>query len=179
MKIAIGLVVLAFLTSPALAQNQAAAARASAGCGPDKVQFEVRTDKKQHAEAQPEAGKAIVYVFEDERQDPGALPLLAATIRIGLDGHWVGANHGKSYFLFAVDPGDHNLCASWQSSIKTFSQLASAASLSAEPGKAYYFQAKVNERSHDKPAVRLEAVDPAEAKLLIASFSLSISRPKN
>jgi hypothetical protein len=35
------------------------------------------------------------------------------------------------------------------------------------------------ERSHDNPAVWMEAVDPAEAKLLIASASLSNVHPKN
>jgi hypothetical protein len=36
----------------------------------------------------------------------------------------------------------------------------------------------VDERSHDNPAVWMEAVDPAEAKLLIASASLSDFHPK-
>ncbi len=158
---------------PAFAQDQAAA-----GCGPDKVHFEVKTDKRQHSEDLPEAGKALVYVFEEEKQDPGSLPLLAATTRIGLDGQWVGANHGKSHLFFSVDPGDHNLCASWQSSLKTFSKLASAASLTAEPGKVYFFETKVDERSYDQPAMKIESIDPAEGKLLLATTSLSRSHPK-
>ena len=150
----------ALLAVPGLAQDQVAAARAAAGCGPDKVQFDVRTDKKQHPEAKAEAGMAAVYVFEDERRDPNELPFGiadTATIRVGVDGQWVGADHGKSYFFFSVDLWDHDLCANWQSSLKSFSKLASAASLTAEAGKVYYFRASVDERTQTLPAVRIEA----------------------
>jgi hypothetical protein len=167
----------AMFAVPVVAQDQAAAARAAAGCGADNVEFDVKTDKNQHPEGQPDAGKALVYVFEDEKTDPG-LVIGAVTMRIGLDGQWVGADHGKSYFFFSVDPGDHSVCASWQSSLKRLSKLAGAASLTAAPGSVYYFQAKVDARTHDRPAVWMEPVDPAEAKILIASASLSTSHPK-
>ena len=147
--------------------------------GPDKVQFDVTTDKKQHpeAKAKAEAGKAAVYVFEDERREPNELFGLVTT-RIGVDGQWVGANHGKSYFFFSVDPGSHDLCANWQSSFKMYSKLVSAASLTAEAGKVYYFRAVVEERTHTPTAVRIEAVDPAEGQLLVAGSALSSSHPK-
>jgi hypothetical protein len=176
MKSLIALPLLLLLAWPAFAQDQAA--RASAGCGPDKVEFGVKTDKRAHPEAQPESGKALVYVFENEKRDSDALPVMNVTTRIGLDGQWVGANHGVSYFSFSADPGEHNLCANWQSSISMYSRLAAAASLTAEAGKVYYFQTTVDQRSHRQPTVRIEPVDPAEAKLLIADSPLSNSRPK-
>ncbi len=142
MKNAFVLLVFGLLALPVLAQDQAAGARAAAGCGADKVQFEVAADKKLHTEGKAEAGKAVVYVFEDERRDPNQR-LGNVTIRIGLDGKWVGANHGKSYFFFSVEPGQHALCANWQSSFRMYSKLASAASLTAEAGKVYYFRASV------------------------------------
>jgi len=163
---------------PSFAQDQATAARTAAGCGADNVQFDVKTDKSQHPQGQVAAGKALVYVFEAERSDAGALKIGAVTTRIGLDGQWVGANHGNTYFYFLVDPGVHNLCANWQSTFGRFSKLASAVSLMAETGQVYYFQTKVDERTHDNPSVWMEAVDPAEAKLLIASASLSNFHPK-
>jgi hypothetical protein len=177
MRTVLAVLLFAFLTLPVFAQDQAATARAAAGCGADNVEFDVKTDRNQHPEGQAEAGKALVYVFEDEKTDPG-LVIGAVTTRIGLDGQWMGANHGKSYFFFSVDPGDHSVCASWQSSLKRLSKLAAAASLTAARGSVYYFQAKVDARSHDRPAVWMEAVDPAEAKILIASASLSTSHPK-
>jgi hypothetical protein len=66
--------------SAASAQDQAAAARTAAGCGPSQTQFDVKLDDALHVLAQPEEGKAIVYVFEDDFTGP--------TMRIGwrLDG---------------------------------------------------------------------------------------------
>src|SRR4029077_7511834 len=93
--------------SPLFAQNSPTDARIAAGCGPDNVQFDVKVDKNQHPTPQPEAGKAIVYVFEKEISDALAFKIGAVTTRVGLDGAWVGANHGESYFTFPVDPGDH------------------------------------------------------------------------
>jgi hypothetical protein len=169
------LVVSLFVLSaaPALAQDQAMAARAAAGCGSDNVQYDVKTDKSQHPLGQVPDGKALIYIFEQEKTDAEAFKIGAVTIRVGLDGQWIGANHGNTYFYFPVDPGDHSICANWQSSIGKLAKQASAASLSAEAGQSYYFQVRVDERSHDNPAIWLEPVDPAEAKLLIASASLS------
>ena len=36
---------------------------------------------------------------------------------VGVDGVWVGPTHGDSYLYFAVAPGEHHLCASWQSAV--------------------------------------------------------------
>jgi Protein of unknown function (DUF2846) len=159
--------------APVFAQEEAMTARTAAGCGADNVQYDVKTDKTQHPLGQVPDGKALVYIFEQEKTNAEAFKIGAATIRVGLDGHWIGANHGNTYFYFPVDPGDHSICANWQSSIMKLAKLASAASLTAEPGQAYYFQVRVDERSHDNPNVWVEPVDPAEAKLLIASASLS------
>lgn len=169
---------LTMLAVPVQTQDKTAAARTAAGCGADNIQFDVKTDKSQHPQGQVPAGKALVYIFEVEKTEAGAFKIGAVTIRIGLDGQWVGANHGNTYFYFPVVPGDHNICANWQSSLGRVSKLASAVSLAAEAGKVYYFLTKVDEQSHDNPAVWMEAVDPAEARLLIASASLSNSHPK-
>lgn len=95
---------LAVFASPLFAQDDAAAARAAAGCGPDSIKFEVKTDKNQHPAPQAEPTKALVYVFQDVHQDNG-LNIGTATTRLGLDGAWVGAIHGKSYFFFSAEPG--------------------------------------------------------------------------
>ena len=158
------------------AQDAATLARA-AGCGPSSVEFNVKTDKNQHPAAEPEAGKALVYVFDTVKLDPG-LVIGTVTLRVGLDGSWVGANHGDSYFYFPVDPGDHRICAQWQSTFERLSKLASAISLTAEAGQVYYFRAIADARSHDRGAVRLEALDPAEALLLTAASAYSTSHPK-
>lgn len=171
--------VLVLFTLPSLlwSQDQAATARAAAGCGPAEVQFDVKTDKKQHPMPQPESGKALVYVFEDEIQNV-SFTIGAVTTRVGVDGRWVGANHGASYFFFTVDPGEHRLCTAIQSSLKRFSKLGSALTFTAEAGKIYYFRVAVEERQYYPPAADMESIDPAQGHFLISSHALSSPRPR-
>jgi hypothetical protein len=72
--------------SPALAQDSAANPLAAAGCGPNEIQFDVKTDKKQHPTSQPEAGKALVYVIGAAWSDTVALHIGTPPTRFGIDG---------------------------------------------------------------------------------------------
>jgi len=155
-------------------QSQPADPRTSAGCGPEKTQFDVKTDKHQHQTSPLETGKALVYVIVEERRDPHAHQIGDITTRVGLDGQWVAANHGESYASFAADPGPHHLCTDWQSRLKSVQKLSSALDLTAESGKTYYIRAEVTIPWHDHDAqVRLEAVDDAEGLLLISRSARS------
>jgi len=53
-------VIALLFASPAYAQNSTLNPLAVAGCGANEIQFDVKTDKKQHPTAQPDAGKALV-----------------------------------------------------------------------------------------------------------------------
>src|SRR5262249_2204688 len=163
---------LAFLGSPVFAQDPSASASSSGGCGPNEGQYDVTTDKKNHPAAQPDSGKALVYVIEDIERGP--------TMRVGLDGTWVGANKGKSYFFFSVDPGNDQLCTKWQSGVfkKTAERIGSATIVKAEAGKVYYFRIQVYERSERDSTVKLEPVEAAEGQFLVSSSWYSISRAK-
>lgn len=176
----ITVVVMSASASPLTAQNQAQSASgiAAAGCGPASVEFSVKTDKRAHQSAQPDPGTALVYVFEQEKLDPGFKVDSDITMRIGVDGKWVGADRGDSYLFFAVEPGNHSVCANWQSSLESRAKRAAAVSLTAEAGKIYYFTVKVDARSHDEPWVSMETVDPAESNILEASSAESNSHPK-
>jgi len=166
------------VTAPAFGQNQAADLRTAAGCGPAKAQFDVKTDKKQHAVTQPESGKALVYVIEEEKSDPQYMQIGHVTTRVGLDGNWVGANHGESYMSFAVEPGDHRLCSDVQS-IFASKNLSEAADLTAEAGKTYYYRVEVWVGDHEHPPqLWVKAVDDAEGLLLISKLALSTSKVK-
>jgi hypothetical protein len=182
MKTMLAALLLLLVASPAFAQDQAAAARTASGCGPDQIDFDVKTDKKQHPAPQPESGKALIYVIEVLKTDDAGFKIGGVTTKVGLDGAWVGANHSQSYFFFSVDPGDHRLCTSWQSSLGSRSKLGSALSLHAEPGQIYYFRARVyaltENRDRNDLAVKFEPIDPAEAQFLISSSPLSTSKPK-
>jgi len=96
MKITRIVVVLGFFAIPAFAQEPSASVPSSGGCGANDAQFDVATNKKEHPVAQLQAGKATVYVIEDIFNGP--------TMRVGLDGAWVGANKGRSYFFLFRGP---------------------------------------------------------------------------
>ena len=165
---------------PAPKEEQAAAARAAAGCGASNVEFDVKTDAKQHPVSQPEPGKALVYFLHVESQDGGIINKGWVTSRVGIDGAWVGANHGKSYFFLSVDPGQHAACTDWQSSHKIYSRQSAAVSFSAEAGKVYYIRTTIMEITavQRTPGMKLELIDSAEGQLLISSSALSAAHPK-
>lgn len=163
---------------PGFAQDQAKVALVAAGCGPSEVQFHVKTDKRNHPAAQPEADKALVYVIQEERRDPENTYIGAVTTRVGLDGAWVGANHGKSYFFFTVAPGEHNVCVNGKSIFVKIDNIGAAMNLTAETGKVYFFRATVEERKEHQPAVYLEPVDSAEGQFLISAAAYSTSSAK-
>ena len=165
---------------PAATQGQASTARTAAGCGPSDDEFDVKTDNKQHLVSEPEPGKALVYFLHVESQDGGVINKGWVTSRAGMDGAWVGANHGKSYFFISVDPGEHAACTDWQSSLKTYSRQSAALNLRAEAGKIYYIRTTIIEITalQRTPAMKIELIDDAEGQLLISSSALSTAHPK-
>ncbi len=159
-----------------LAQQSSPLPQFHEACGPLKVNFETSISTSRPP-AQPEPGKALVYVAEDS-------PTIGATVgaptfKIGLDGAWIGATHGSSYLVFSVDPGEHHMCIRWQSHLDWLSRLVSFARLTAEPGKTYYFRARA--MSSSSPATMyldLDPIDPDEGRYLVASSPLSTAHAK-
>ena len=165
-------------TAPLLAQNPATDPRTAAGCGPLHSEFSVKVDKNDHNLQQPDPGKALVYVIVQERPDY-ALKIGDVTTRIGVDGNWVAANHGPSYAVFAISPGDHRICVDWQSSLEARQKLNGAVNLSAQAGKTYFYRTLVNIESPEQSAgLWFEAVDPAEGMLLVSKTGKSVWKEK-
>jgi hypothetical protein len=165
------------LASPAFAQDKPADTAVAPGCGAEDSKYDVKTDKGQHPMTQPDAGKALVVFIEDD-MDFGSHP--KPTTRAGLDGGWVGATHGNSYFSFSVDPGEHHLCASWQKAvIVRQGHKAAAAHFTAEAGKVYYFRVKNSwHRDLGTALIDFTPLDSDEGLLLASKFALSTSHPK-
>jgi hypothetical protein len=164
------------LALSAFAQETPAPTPAQPACGPIGVNFDTETSTAQPP-AQPEPGKAQVYVAEDF---PTVQPTIGSPrIKIGVDGRWMGATHGSSYLFFSIDPGEHHLCVKWQSRLERFSKLASFARLMAEPGKTYYFRARIIYSSNGTNVyLDLDHLDPDEGQYLVASSPLITSQPK-
>jgi hypothetical protein len=104
-------------------------------CGDPHVSFHVHTEEG-HAAPAPAEGKALLILAQD--QEGKYESVRSATVRYGLDGSWVGADYGNSYFALAIDPGVHHLCANWQGE-----KDAEVSSFSAEAGKIYYFDFQI------------------------------------
>jgi hypothetical protein len=172
--LAIFLLTCATLSSAQTAPVQQAAAP---GCAKDDVKFDVKTDKRQHPFAKPDPGKAIVYFLQDDTE---FLSVPRPTTRFSLDGAWIGATHTSSYFYVAVDPGQHHLCAGWQSFVGlTAGQKSAAAQFHADPGGIYFFVVRNHAMQEQvPPGMTLRTVDPDEAQLLMSKYAFSTSRAK-
>jgi hypothetical protein len=162
------------LASPALAQDRAATTAALSGCGPANIKFAVKQDQTEPP-SEPESGEALIYVIENR----GLLACLGGcqTIRIGLDGAWIGANQGNTHFSFSVLPGEHHLCSNWQSSLAVDSSFYSLANFTAEAGKVYYFRTRLwfSDRT---PCLDLDVVNSDEGAYLVAASPHVVSHPK-
>jgi hypothetical protein len=99
--------------APVYGQNATTDFRTGAGCGPQKMQYDVTLDAPDKGVIAPSPAKARVYVIEIVGTNSTGV-----TTRVGVDGKWVGANTGKGYISFEVDPGGHSICADWQSILK-------------------------------------------------------------
>lgn len=72
----------------------------------------------------PSAGKANIYVFRNESM--GA----AVTMEVMLDGKSAGKTAAKTYFLFEVAPGAHELASK--------AENTSTLTVNAQPGRNYF-----------------------------------------
>ncbi|HEV2488382.1 MAG TPA: DUF2846 domain-containing protein [Candidatus Acidoferrales bacterium] len=164
-------------------------AQSGPGCGPANLKFDVKTTNAEQPAPTPQAGKALVYFLQDDlKYDSSPRP----TTRFAIDGLWLGATHANSYFYVFVDPGEHHLCANWQSDVILMNfgvpkRSTSAASFTAESGKTYYFRAQDIAKSHSgennssyvsEAEVLLAPLDGDEAQVLMNTFSFSSSHPK-
>jgi len=148
-------------------------------CGPVTAHFDTQTAVSQ-AVAQPVEGKSQIYVIEVFDKVVGEIS--RPTLRVGVDGNWMGADKGNSYVAFSVDPGEHHLCTNWQSRLKRLSKEAAFLGFTAEAGKIYFFRARITEHGGSTGAssfsLDLDQVNDDEGKYLVASSSSSISHIK-
>lgn len=168
----------------ASAQNSGRALLPQGACGPMDVQFQTKVESGSHADPHVESGKALVYVIEDQRFK-GAKEV---TVRIGLDGAWVGATRGDSYLFFAAEPGEHHLCGNVTPGVLSSGRTTSLFGLTTEAGKTYYLRARTtggpssaleHNGLNDMLSIDLDLVNKDEGKFLVASSPVSVSHPRN
>ncbi len=166
-------IALVILGLAASAFAQVVPAPSTAACGLDSVSFKVKTDESQHLLTPAERGKARVYFIQDAGTSIG---LGYPTVKLGLDGKWVGANRLNSYFSVSVDPGEHHVCVMLQSSL--LAQRVELAHFAAEAGKTYYYRTRIV-MSREMELLELDAIDSDQGRYLVALFPRSVARPKN
>jgi len=160
----------------AVAQNAPTVKQAESACGLFDVKFDVKTAAHQHPVPPAEAGKAQIYVIEDwSPLDTGRIG--RPTIRVGVDGTWMGADQGNSYIFFSADPGEHHLCVSWQPGIGNSRDLIAVYGFEAKPAQTYYFRARMANLPNGL-GILLAPLNIDEAQLLLAQYPHATSTPK-
>jgi hypothetical protein len=158
-----------------------AIAQTDPGCGAANVKFDISTTKQRPAAPAAQPGKALVYFLQDDLKY-NAIP--RPTTRFGIDGAWVGATHANSYFYVFVDPGQHHLCANWQSDVTPFQfgvqkRSTAVTHFTAEADKTYYFRARdtvyTDHSGHiiSNPEVQLRPMDSDAAQVVMNDFAFS------
>jgi hypothetical protein len=173
------LIVLFLMTSSALVQAQTPEMRVAPSCGLNEIKFEVKTAKNPRPAGQPEAGKALVYFFDDS-PSTGWFPNPKLTTRAGVDGAWVGATQRNAYFYFSVDPGEHHLCASWQTWLGpgvNATHKTVVTHFTAEAGTTYYFKVG-GQLTQSAVGINLDPLDSDEGQFLVSKFSISTFQQK-
>ncbi len=132
-------------------------------CGLKKINYSVRTDKRQHLTPEPPTGKAMIYIIR-----PTMMGQKIQT-KLAVDGEWKGANRGNNYFFFTLEPGEHHFCSD--------AENRSLVSLKVDAGKTYYLQQKIR-IGFIKARTKLVLLDDEEGKKGVAKCHLSISEEK-
>lgn len=153
-------------------------------CGDDKVKFDVTATKGQPAPSAPGAGLAqIVFIGTVVKENLAFCVGCDVLTRLGLDGAWVGANKGNTYFSYDVTPGVHHVCTNWDSRLAFLANKIGVASFTAEPGNVYYFQAKILMKMENLDTAQMDqrlnlvALNEDEAKYLMKISEQSTSKP--
>ena len=159
-----------FFAASTFAQN--AADPATTSCGPAGAQVHVHLDKHPPAPQPPEPGKARVYFIQ---QSGMKFNLEYPSIKVAVDGAWVGALRPNSYFAASVAPGEHHLCASLHS--VALGAATELADFSAEPGRSYFYRSRLI-FTRGQVYLELQPVDSDEARHLMASDPVSVASPR-
>jgi len=165
-------ILILFMLFVASAFAQVAPVASTSACSHGNVSFKVKLDEPPHALARPEPGKARVYFFHDAGTNT---TLGYPTVKLAIDGAWVGANHGNSYFSVSVEPGEHHMCATLQSSL--VAQRVELAHFIAEAEKVYYYRTQLV-MSRSVELLEFDPIDSDQGNYLIAFFPLSVSSLK-
>lgn len=164
-----GILAVILFSCAAMAQNDGAIDKAKSACGPGRVHFDLEATDYTESIIQSASGKALVYVIAEGQ----------ITARIGLNGAWVGAVEGDSHMFFPVDPGEHHVCASWQSIFSKENNVVALSSFTAEAGKVYYFRVRATIQGKYAPnLLDMEPINSDQGSYMVLKSKISESHAK-
>jgi hypothetical protein len=166
--------VTAFAQQKELFSQQPGQNRLASACGPANVNYKVSLDRSQRGPIPPETGKARVYFLQDDGSGVGGTTLGSQTTRYAVDGAWLGADRGNSWFAVAVAPGEHHVCTEIQSSLVQRLELAH---FTAEAGKSYFFRNRLFVSGYAY-LLDFEPANSDEAAFLISLYPMATATAK-
>lgn len=146
-------------------------AKLPASCGPQSTTVSVQTKKERKKLAAIPAGKARLVFVQQLGVCPGC-----GVVRIGLDGKWVGANKGNSWFDVVVPAGEHHVCGFWNFSHTGLENRVRLTELDAKAGQTYYFETSALTAQYEVNRLRLTSIPRNEGAFLVLRSKVSLSR---
>jgi hypothetical protein len=128
-----------------LSAGAAFASSLPAGCGDDAVQYKVKTEKAKVPDAPASGSSQLVVIHTLAGDDWNGQPIA----RIAVDGKWLGAVKGRTYFAVDIAAGPHTVCVSRQSSIRAEKENVSLSSINAQPGQPVYLDFTITRSAID------------------------------
>jgi len=143
-------------------------------CGAKGASFQITKQKGDPVPNSPSPDKAMLIFVQRNERCVGC-----SVTRMGVDGAWVGANKGDSYFAVAVAPGEHHVCANWGAPLARTESKIELTDFQAEAGKVYYFETDVESYGdHSAPTMKLKQLSADEGAFLVSRSELAVSVPK-
>jgi hypothetical protein len=163
-----------FLCALFVMGNQLRATTLPEACGDEKIKVDVAVQKPSSAPPAANATTAtLVFV-----QRLGESCIGCSVTRVGLDGAWIGANKGASFFSVTAAPGEHHVCAFWEAPGARTENKVELTELEALAGQIYYFQIEIGPRSTGEFAMRLKPIAADMGAFLVSQSKQSVTTPK-
>jgi hypothetical protein len=168
-----GVLIPLLLGASLLAASQAWATTLPDSCGPQSASFNISKQKGKSLLPDSSADKATLVFVQR-----AGLCIGCSTTRVGVDGAWIGANKGSSYFSAAVDAGEHHVCANWGAPLAATEAKLSLTDLQTEAGKTYYFETVITQHQDEAPRLVFKPLSTDEGQFLVSRSALSVAVPK-
>ncbi len=144
-------------------------------CGDEKIKVDVAVQKPPSAlPAANTTSATLVFV-----QRLGESCIGCSVTRVGLDGTWIGANKGASFFSVTTAPGEHHVCAFWDAPGARIENKIELTELEALAGQIYYFEIEIGPRSTREFAMRLKPISADMGTFLVSRSKQSVATPKS